>query len=210
MNPTAFRVAADAATADIPFEADRLLAGVYRKRHQRNRRRRVVAALPVAAALAIGAVTIPSIMDPSTAPAALAAYEFSQAPANAEPVVEFQGVELHYLPEDFATQITGEEVFALQDDSGQVSYRAQWDGEENLGLTVTKGPGLTLDSYMENHWFGGSEETTVGGRPALANGVQADEASGLVWSPQDGIVIEVHLGGSDAEELRRIVEQMSL
>lgn len=91
MNPTTFRAAAEAATASVPFDGDRLLAGVYRKRAHRTRRRRAAAALPVAAALAVGAVTVPSVLEPDTAPTAVASWEFAQVPAGSEPLATVAG-----------------------------------------------------------------------------------------------------------------------
>lgn len=213
MNPDQFRLAAEAATAHVTLDADRVLDGVYRKHARGVRRRRALATVPLVAALAVGGATLPSILGPSMTTPALAAYDFGEVRAGTTPMATFRDVELHHLPGGAAARITGAEVFELADGSGQVDYTARWAGDSGggLGLSVTEAPGLTLETYLESHWFGGDRvETTVGGRPALANGVDADGASGLLWSPQDGIVVEVHLGSGDGEELRRIVEQMSL
>lgn len=211
MNPDQFRLAAEAATAHVTLDADRLLSGVYRKHARGVRRRRALATVPLVAALAVGGATLPSVLGPSMTAPALAAYDFGEVRAGTTPVATFRDVELHHLPDGAADRITGAEVFQLADGSGQVDYTARWDGGSDLALSVTEAPGLTLESYLESHWFGGEHvETTVGGRPALANGVEADGASGLLWSPRDGIVVEVHLGSGDGEELRRVVEQMSL
>lgn len=206
-----FRAAAADATSNLLFDADRLLGGVYRKHARSTRRRRALAAVPLVVVLGLGGATIPDAVGPllTTAPA-LAAYEFSEVPDDEAPLVSFRGVELHYLPAGFPTEIVGEDSYPGPAGSGLVSHVAQWADAKGVGLSVTEGPGLTLDSYLEDHWFGDPVETTVGGRPALANGVQADEASGLLWSPRDGIVIEVHLGGDDAAELRRVVAHMTL
>ena len=79
-----------------------------------------------------------------------------------------------------------------------------------LGISVTRRSGLTLDEHIKTNWFGDPIETTVGGQRALANGVKEDDAAGLVWSPEPGVVVEVHFGKGRAAELRKVVEQMSL
>ena len=75
---------------------------------------------------------------------------------------------------------------------------------------MTRAPGLDLDGYLKTNWVGNPTETTVGGRPALAIGVAADEASGLVWSPEDGVVVEINIDSSMAGELRPVVDGVRL
>ncbi|WP_407342175.1 hypothetical protein [Pengzhenrongella phosphoraccumulans] len=209
MNGTQFRSVADAATTAIPFDAQSVIDGVYAKNRTRTRGRRVLLGLPVAALLAVGGVTLPSIVSPDLAPTAVAAYQFATVPADAAVVAEVDGIKLHYLPAGIEVMPVSLNTYPyLGGTSTQACFED--DCSSGLGVSVTRRPGLTLDEHVKVNWFGGSITTTVGGKPALANGIKADDAAGLVWSPEVGVVVEVHFGKGRAAELREVVEQMSL
>jgi hypothetical protein len=209
MNGKDFHAAADAATTTIPFDARSVIDGVYAKNRSRTRNRRVLVGLPVAALLAVGGATVPSIVSPDSVPTAVAAYRFATVPADARVLAEVDGIKLHHLPEG----IPVDPVYAQTSPySGGTSTQVCFEDAcaSGLGVAVTRRAGLTLENYFETNWFGNPVPTTVGGRPAFANGVKADDASGLVWSPEVGLVVEVHFGRGRAAELREVVEQMSL
>ncbi|WP_298461294.1 hypothetical protein [uncultured Cellulomonas sp.] len=209
MNGDEFRKAADAATASIVFDSRAVLDGVYAKNRRRTRGRRTMAAVPIAAALAVGGVTLPSIISPSSSETAVAAYRFDTTPADAPVVAEVDGIKLHYLPDGVAAEPISLErspYFGGTSTSGCFEDACV----SGLGVSVTRRPGLTLEEHVKVNWFGDPVETTVGGQPALANGVKADDAAGLVWSPEVGVVVEVHFGKGRAAELRKVVEAMSL
>lgn len=90
------------------------------------------------------------------------------------------------------------------------SYVFTGPGDGIVDITVTRIPDLTLDSYLDINWFGDPVPTTVNARPAMVNAIDADGAGGLVWSPVDGVVIELHTATKDAGELRTIVENMGM
>lgn len=209
MNGDQFTSAATHATARLDLDTTALLEGVYAKHRRRTRHRRLLVGAPVAAALAVGGATLLPALTPDGAPAAVAAYAFADVPPGADPLVEVDGVGLTYLPDDVAAAPAST---ATTETAAGTTTEACFEERcaSGLAVAVTRAPGLTLDGYLRSSWFGDAVETSVGGRPALANGVTGDEATGLLWSPEDGVVIEVHLGSGDAAQLRQVVEQMRL
>lgn len=210
MNGDDFHRAAGAATASVTFDPAATLRDVYDVHRRRTRARRLMIGVPVAAALAVGGVTLPSIIAPQTGESALAAYAFADAPDGAPAAAVVDGVALHHLPTETPAEPVSLTQTAYGADGTSTTACFEDDCTSGLGVVVTRAAGLTLDGYLRTSWFPDPVETTVGGRPALANGVQADDASGLVWSPADGVVVEVHVGHGRAAELRDVVEQMSL
>lgn len=204
-----FHAAAVAETAALDFDADTTLRGVYATHRRRTRLRRFAVGAPVAAALAIGGVTLPSVLAPGTSSTAVAAYAFAAAPTGAAPVAEVDGLEVGFLPAGMGADPVSSQTSAFRDGTTTQACFED-DCVSGLAIAVTRADGLTLEDYLRTSWFGDATETTVGGRPALANGIRGDDASGLLWSPKDGIVVEVHLGGDRAAALREIVEQLSL
>jgi hypothetical protein len=204
-----FHTAAVAETAALDFDADTVLRGVYATHRRRTRLRRLAVGAPVAAALAIGGVTLPSVISPGASSTAVAAYAFAAAPAGAAPVTEVDGLDLGFLPAGIGADLVSSQTSTFRDGTTTQACFED-DCVSGLSVAVTRADGLTLADYLRTDWFGDATETTVGGRPALANGIRGDDASGLLWSPQDGVVVEVHLGGDRAAQLREIVEQMSL
>lgn len=210
MNGDDFHRAAGAATASVPFDAATTLSSVYVTHRRRTRNRRLGVGVPVAVALAVGGVTVPTIVSPRSGDTALAAYEFATAAPGAATLVVVDGVELHHLPPEISAEPVSTTPSSFGGSGTSTTACFEDACVSGLGVVVTRAEGLTLARYLDTHWFPDAVETTVGGRPALANGVEADNASGLVWSPTDGVVVEVHLGGGRASELRDVVEQMSL
>lgn len=210
MNSTDFERAAASATHDVPFDAAATLTAVRASRRRHTRVRRIAVGLPVAAVLAVGAVTIPSIVAPSmTTSTATAAYRFDEAPAGVPVVATLDGLSLRYLPAGFnPTPALTDSDTSYESGSYSSHSFAGPDGQE-VNVTVTKIPGLTIDSYLDINWFDDPRPTKVDGRAAFVNEVSADGASGLVFSPQDGVVIELHADTKRGDELRTIVEYMS-
>lgn len=206
MNDQDFQRAARSATATLTLDTAATLDRVYDTHRRRTRQRRALVGVPVAAALAVGGVLLPSVVSPD----GVSAYAFDAAPSGAPVAAVVDGVALHHLPAELGTEPVSVAPAAFGD--AGTTTRACFEDAcvSGLGVTVTRAPGLTLDSYLATSWFADPVDTTVGGRPALANGIEADDASGLLWSPEDGVVVEVHLGGGRAAELREVVEQMSL
>jgi len=212
MDETAFKTTAAGTVDRLSVEADAVLVGVYR-RHRRHQRRRLVGVGAGAFAmigLAVAAVTTVSPLH-TDQEAALSAYTVSvteQAPTAA--VVD--GVELTYLPAGLPAE-PSIETSAYLDTQGQPIEGGTTTlgcfsdaGCDGMGMSITRAPGLDLAGYLETNWVGDSTETTVDGHPAVATGIRSDEASGLVWSPREGIVIELHVNTSWAPELRRVVD----
>jgi hypothetical protein len=210
MNSTDFERAAASATHDLPFDATTTLAAVRAAHRRHTRTRRVLIGLPVAAALAAGAVTIPSIVAPTTTTStATAAYRFEQAPAHAPALATLDGLALHYLPAGFTHQPAVTNTDAHYEGGSYTTYAFTGPDEQVVTVTLTQIPGLTIDAYLRINWFGDPQPTTVGGRAAFVNHVTADGASGMIFSPEDGVVIELHADTQHDDELRTIVEHMS-
>ncbi|MHA7133251.1 hypothetical protein [Oerskovia turbata] len=212
MNSTDFERAAAAATHDVPFDATATLAAVRTSHRRHARTRRVLLGVPVAAVLAVGAVTIPSIVAPSvTTSTATAAYRFEQAPADVPVLATVDGLALQYLPAGFKHEpaVVDADADAKYEGGAYTTYSFGGPDGQEVTVTVTQIAGLTVDSYLETNWFDDPQPTTVGGRAAFVNQVAADGASGLVFSPEDGVVIELHADTKRGDELRTIVEYMS-
>jgi hypothetical protein len=207
------------ATVDV----DALLAGVYR-RHRRHQRRRLVGsgvgvvAAGVLAAVALtagggsGAGNDGSGSSSGTGQTvALTPYAVSVT-RDATPVAVVDGLELTYLPAGLPAQPSVETGTSEPPDAPAETYTQACFGDpacasDSLGVSVTRSPELDLARYVEIHSVGDAPtETTVGGQSALAIGVESDEASGLVWSPQPGVVIEVNVDSDMAAELRQVVD----
>lgn len=224
--------ATDHLSDDLDIDATFAAVRTQHRRHQR-RRARTLAIVPVASVLAIAGIMVPSILDsgPGEQPTAsgtqsgpalsfTTSYAFAEVPAEKPPLAELEGgLTLHYLPPG----ATGEHapadagyprVITEADDfpADQLGMRIdcqEFTGHTPLEVCVSTVPGLTVESYLQSHWFEG-EETTVNGYPALVNVVDIDDASGILFSPEPGMVVEVHMGSADSDELRKVFEQMSL
>lgn len=211
---SSFARLADRATDHVTFDADSIISTVKARHRQRVvRRRRLLLGLPAAAIVTAAALAIPSFLAPGSIPAAQA-YEFG---AVDEPVLARLAGDLtvSYLPQEFAGELTLEPAY---------SYPAQADGadfvvfetscyagtdELTLMICVATAPDLTVDTYLEHNWFNG-EETEVGGAPALINAVTTDGAGGILFSPERGTVVEIHVRSDLSGDLRSIVAGMAL
>lgn len=233
MDGQGLREAAASSVSDMEVDTDALLHGVYRRHRQRNLLRGGGGAVAVAV-LAFGVVTVisdPVTTSPDTAgpgmsdvPTELSAYTMSGA-SDADPLATVHGVELTYLPPGVGTEPSREDS-GTEDFAGETAGgirlpgtyveacfgpRCQGAGDAGLAVAVTRAPGLDLDAYVRTHWIGDEPaETTVDGHPALATSIEADEAAGLVWSPQPEVVIELNIDSSMRGELRNVVDGIRL
>jgi len=221
MDDTAFKMTAAADINDLHVDADELLSGVYR-RHRRHQRRRLLGAAAGACAamgLVVGALAsdTPHADDASETGErvmALAPYTVS-ATDDAPPLAVVDGVELTYLPAGVPTEPSIESGPYVGADGNDIPGGTAVSGcfsedacqAAGMNVSVTRSEGLDLDGYLRTNWVDdNATETTVDGRPALALDVDADEAARIVWSPQDGIVLEIVVDTSQAEELRRVID----
>jgi len=214
MDKTDFRMTAAADIDDLQVDADALLSGVYR-RHRRHQRRRLLGATAgafVAMGLVVGALA--SDTPQAEQAMALSPYTLS-ATDDAPPLAVVDGVELTYLPAGVPTEPSIESGPYVGADGNDVPGGTAVSGcfsedacqATGMNLSVTRSEGLDLDGYLRTNWVDDdATETTVDGRPALALDVDADEAARIVWSPRDGIVLEIVVDTSQAEELRRVVD----
>ena len=155
-------------------------------------------------------MTVPSIVAPTVATStATAAYRFDAAPAGARAIATIDGLSLHYLPAGFDPLPTPGDRDASYQGGSYVSHRFDGPDGQEVNVTVTQIPGLTIDAYLTLNWFDDPQPTTVGDRAAFVNQVSPDGASGLVFSPEDGVVVELHTDTEQGDELRTIVEHMS-
>jgi hypothetical protein len=201
--------------SDASLDVDALLTGVYRRHRSYQRRRLIGSGMGIVCAAALTAVLVTgggnaSSPDPGsheTAVVALSPYTLS-ANAQAAPVATVDGLELTYLPPNLPAQPTIETgVTGANETYTQACFGDPGCAGDSLGVAVTRSPGLDLDGYQLTHWLGDDPtETTVGALPALATGVESDQASGLVWSPQPGVVIEINIDSDMAAELRQVVD----
>ncbi len=212
-NGTDFARLAARATEQISFDADATLTAVRARSQRRTiRRRRVLIGLPVAAVVALGGVGAQMLLAPSTIPAAQA-YE-NNASASDPVLAELSaGLQVHYLPDDLPQTLELISTSPAQDNgAGAVIFEANcYSGPDELALKVciSTAPDLNLTTYLEHNWFEGTE-TTVWGEPALVNGISADGAGGILFSPEPGTVVEIHVATRYSDQLRPIVEGMSL
>jgi hypothetical protein len=218
---SSLRTAAGPIIDGLTVDADAVLADVYR-RHRRYQRRRLVsqgAGVVAVAGLTAAAVTagMTSTGDVTSTSdvfvprvdedVALPAYTVS-ATDDAPALATVDGLDLTYLPpglpsEPSITSHNYESGTALRACFGDTDSGCLGSG---LGVAVMRAPGLDLEGYLATIQVGELTETTVGERPAVASGILGDEASGLVWSPEDGVVVEAYIDSSMAEELRRVVD----
>jgi hypothetical protein len=217
-----FTVAARAATGDLPFDPERTLAGVLRRRRRRRVRRISARLAPVAVAAVVLPVLltaghtdqgVPAPPNRASAPVTpakgrpLAPYVFAAMALPASPAAEVDGVVFGRLPDDMTLG-----PVLRNNTVAPPTVKAKFTaGGKDRGITViiARKRGLTVDRYLKTNWFDGTP-TTVSGRPALANSISGDDAAGLLWSPADGIVIEAHAGRDDAGRLRELVGNMHL
>lgn len=202
------------ATDHVTFDAVRTLNAVQQLHRRRaTRRRRAIVGIPIAAVLAAVGIGGPSVLAPDTTPAAQA-YEF--AATDAPVIAELSnGVTLSYLPETFRGELafSAEGSGPAQDNgAGAVVFATDCFGGEQpnqVTICIATAPNLTVDSYLEHNWFRG-ESIEVNGIPALINGVTDDGASGILFSPEIGMVIEIHVSEDLSGDLREIVAGMAL
>lgn len=212
-SPEGFKSLADRAVADIEFDSGAALAQASRLgQSRRTRRRRLLLGTPAALALAGVAVLVPFTIG-GTGPSPAAAYETGVTSTDEPLTVLDQGLALHYLPDgDQELSLLPEYSYpADTSPGGLVIFATSCYGNEDSTVTVclAQEPGLDVERYLQNNWFEGTE-TTVDGRPALINGLTADGAGGIVFSPRDGIVLEIGVDSELADELRTIVEGITL
>jgi hypothetical protein len=221
MDGRGLREAAASTVGDLDVDPDEVLNGVYR-RHRRRNLLRASGGAVVAAGFAFALVT--GVSGPASSPVTtegelsaptdptevveLPAYTMS-ASSEAGVLATVDGVELTYLPPGLPTEPSYEGTGTTGADEAYASACFAPDQCQGVGLavTVTRAPSLDLDAYLRTHWIGEDPtETTVQGHPALATSVEADEAAGLVWSPQPGVVIEINIHSSMPEELRKVID----
>lgn len=223
---SSLRATAGSTIDELVVDADAILAGVYR-RHRRYQRRRlvgrgvgVVAVAGLAATAVTAGMTSPGDVTSSgdgyssdgSVPrgdeiVALPAYTVS-ANDDAPALATVDGLDLTYLPSGLPSE---PDITSHNYETG-TAVRGCFDNSDSgclgsgLGVAVMRAPGLDLDGYLATVVVGELTETTVGDRPAVASGVLGGEATGLAWSPQDGVVVEVHIDSSMTEDLRQVVD----
>ena len=206
-----FTSLAGRATEDLPFDADVTIAAVRTQHRRRSlRRRRALIGVPVVAVLAVGGLSAQALLTP-TIPAAQA-YEFGVT--DAPPIIELVAdLEVTYLPAEFEGQFGLQQYSPAQSNGeGAVVFETSCYGgaEENrISICVSTEEGLDLDRYLEHNWFEGAA-TEVNGQSALINAVSSDGAGGILFSPEVGTVVEIHLASDLAGDLRPIVAGMAI
>lgn len=212
-NGSDFARLAARATEEVSFDADATLTAVRARARRRTvRHRRVLVGLPVAAVVALGGVGAQMLLAPSTIPAAQA-YELNASESDPVLAELSAGLLVHYLPADLPQTLELVSTSPAQSNgAGAVVFESScYSGPDDLALKVciSTAPDLNLTTYLEHNWFEGTE-TTVWGEPALVNAISADGAGGIVFSPESGTVVEIHVATRYSDQLRPIVEGMSL
>jgi hypothetical protein len=223
MDETGFKAAATTDVAHLSTDADAVLAGVYRYHRRRGRQRLAAAGVGTLATIGLAVAAVISVSTDSTGnggteshdrAVVLTAYTVS-ANEQASAVATVDGVELTHLPPGTPTEpsVEGHEYLDANGnpvEGGTITQACFGDelctAPGGMGVTVTRAPGLDLAGYLETNWVGNPTGTTVDGRPAVATGVTGDEAAGLVWSPKEGVVIEINVDSALARELRLVVD----
>ena len=213
-SPDGFKMLADQAVAGVEFESEKSVDQALSLGRRRNlRRRRLLVGAPLALGLAGAAVAFPFTIG-TTGPAPAAAYETGVVNSAQEPIAVLdQGLALHYLPgaDQNLTFLPDYSHAADRSPQGAVIFETSCYGTTSSSVTVciAQEPGLDVERYLEYSWFEGTS-TTVDGRPALINKMTADGAGGIVFSPRDGVVLEIGVDPEFASNLRTIVEGITI
>jgi hypothetical protein len=220
MDEYTFRSTASVAVADLSVDTDRVIAGVYRRARRRRTGVAVGSLAGVVLLSGVSAVGVTALSDqpsdrvPVAAPPVSSGVElpaYQMANVAADVVVSVGGVDLTYLPAGTSAEPARREVTPMFERDGTHEVACFLDDcEEGIAVRVSRGTGLGLEAYLEDHFLGESRSTTVAGRPALATNLSFDdqEAAGLVWSPRDGLIVQLTVPTDQRTELRRIVEGM--